>query len=53
MLHFNLHTTTDPKFVAEFLANSIMTQLDFGKKVLWFATGGSSISDSARLILCI
>jgi len=43
MSNISLHTTIDPKFVAEFLANSIITQLNLNKKVLWFATGGSSI----------
>ncbi len=29
---------------AIFLANSIIKELEFGKRVLWFATGGSSIA---------
>jgi len=36
--------TEDIQIVAEFLTNSIINQLNAGKKVVWFATGGSAIA---------
>jgi 6-phosphogluconolactonase/glucosamine-6-phosphate isomerase/deaminase len=39
----NIKTTKDLEEVAIFTASAINKQLELGKKVLWFATGGSSI----------
>ncbi|MBI5139328.1 6-phosphogluconolactonase [Candidatus Nomurabacteria bacterium] len=40
----DLKNTTDPKVAGEFLADKITEQLEAGKKVLWFVTGGSAIA---------
>ncbi len=37
-------TTEDIKVPAEFITRKILAQLELGKKVLWFATGGSAIA---------
>jgi 6-phosphogluconolactonase/glucosamine-6-phosphate isomerase/deaminase len=36
--------TSDPNIPAKYLADKIIAQLESGKKVLWFITGGSSIT---------
>ena len=43
-MNLNIKTTKDIEDVADFLANAINRELELGKKVLWFATGGSSIA---------
>lgn len=43
MTNIILEKNTDPKVAGEFLAERIIEQLNQNKKVLWFATGGSSI----------
>jgi 6-phosphogluconolactonase/glucosamine-6-phosphate isomerase/deaminase len=43
-LNLTIHTTTDLKDPANFLAESILQQLKLGKKVFWFVTGGSSVA---------
>lgn len=47
-MHLNIKTTTDPKVAARFLADRILKELELGKKVLWFATGGSSVPVAAE-----
>lgn len=42
-MSLNIKTTQDLEEVAEFVALSINKQLELGKRVLWFVTGGSSI----------
>lgn len=42
-MSLNIKTIKDIEEVAEFTANSINKQLELGKRVLWFVTGGSSI----------
>jgi 6-phosphogluconolactonase/glucosamine-6-phosphate isomerase/deaminase len=44
-----LKTTTDAEIAAGSLASSILKQLRSGKQVLFFATGGSSISVGAKI----
>lgn len=39
----DIQTTTNIKVPGEFMADKILRQLDSGKNVLWFVTGGSSI----------
>lgn len=43
-MNFKIHTTTNVEEVARFLANSLLEKLKAGKKILFFATGGSSIA---------
>ena len=45
----NINTTTDVKVVAEFITDKILKQLSAGKKVLFFATGGSSIAVASKM----
>ena len=42
-MNIALKNTKDVKEVADFIASSILKQLDLGKKVLFFIAGGSSI----------
>ena len=42
-MNLNIKTTKETEEVADFLANAINRELELGKNVLWFATGGSSI----------
>jgi len=52
-MNIAIEKTTDVETPAKFLAESILRQLESGKKVLWFATGGSSIPvviETARII---
>lgn len=44
-----LKTTTDAGEAANFLASSILKQLKSGKRVLFFVTGGSSISVGSKV----
>jgi len=44
----NIINTTNPTVAAEFLASKIIQKLEEGKKVLWFATGGSSIAVQSK-----
>lgn len=41
---YNITTSANPKDAANFITQSILNQLKAGKKVLFFVTGGSSIS---------
>jgi 6-phosphogluconolactonase/glucosamine-6-phosphate isomerase/deaminase len=43
----NIHTEEDPEVAADFIADIITKKLAIGEHVLWFATGGSSITVSA------
>lgn len=45
----NIQTTKNIDDPAEFVVKSILNQLDLGKKVLFFVTGGSSISVGVRI----
>jgi len=49
MTTLNIQTTTNIDDAAEFVAQSIINQLELGKHVLFFATGGSSIAVGARI----
>ena len=52
-MNIAIRATTDVETPAVFLAASIIRQLESGKKVLWFATGGSSIAvviEAAKII---
>ncbi len=42
-MNLNIKTTKEKEKIVDFLSNEINHQLELGKKVLWFATGGSSI----------
>ncbi len=42
-MNLNIKFTDSPVTAAEFIAQRILSKLNEGKKVLWFATGGSSI----------
>jgi 6-phosphogluconolactonase/glucosamine-6-phosphate isomerase/deaminase len=48
-MNLNIKTTTKVDDAALFIANSITNQLEKGKKVLFFATGGSSISVASKM----
>ena len=43
-MNLHIEQKTDLNDISEILAESILKQLNLGKKVLWFATGGSSIA---------
>lgn len=48
-MDLNINTTTNIDDPAEFVVNSILNQLDLGKHVLFFLTGGSSIAVGLRI----
>ena len=48
-MSFNLVNTKDIEQISDFVAASINRELDNGHKVLWFATGGSSIKIESRI----
>ena len=48
-MSLNIKTTKDIEEVADFVASSINKQLELGKNVLWFATGGSSIKVQSKV----
>jgi 6-phosphogluconolactonase len=48
-MSLTLKTTTDAGEAANFLASSILKQLKSGKRVLFFVTGGSSISVGSKV----
>jgi 6-phosphogluconolactonase/glucosamine-6-phosphate isomerase/deaminase len=48
-MNLNIKTTKDIEEVANFTANSINKQLELGKRVLWFVTGGSSIKVQSKI----
>lgn len=47
-MNLNIKTTTRPEDVANFISNIISSQLESGKKVLFFVTGGSSIAVASK-----
>jgi 6-phosphogluconolactonase/glucosamine-6-phosphate isomerase/deaminase len=47
-MSFTIITTTNGEEAAQFLASSILKQLELGKKVLFFIPGGSSIPVAVR-----
>ena len=49
-----IKTTTKPEEAANFIAFSILKQLELGKRVLFFVTGGSSIAVGVKIaeLLC-
>ena len=47
-MNFSIKTTKEVKDVAEFIAQSILRQLNADKKVLFFVTGGSSIAVAVK-----
>ena len=52
-MSINIKTTTLSDNAANTIANSIISELDLGDQVLWFVTGGSSMSicvEAAKLI---
>ena len=42
-MNLNIKTIKNDEEIVEFVAGSINRQLEKGKKVLWFISGGSSI----------
>jgi 6-phosphogluconolactonase/glucosamine-6-phosphate isomerase/deaminase len=48
-MSLNFITTTKPEDVASFVARAIIHELQFGKRVLFFVTGGSSISVGVKV----
>jgi len=48
-MNLNIKTTTNVNDAATFIAFAILKQLELGKYVLFFATGGSSISVGAKV----
>jgi len=48
-MYINFKTTTRVEDAAEFIASSISNQLKLGKQVLFFVTGGSSITVGAKV----
>jgi 6-phosphogluconolactonase/glucosamine-6-phosphate isomerase/deaminase len=48
-MNLNINTITDVKVVAEFVTDKILKQLDVGKKVLFFVTGGSCIPIAVKI----
>ena len=48
-MSLNIKTTTKIEDAANFIVLSILKQLELGKQVLFFATGGSSISVGAKV----
>jgi 6-phosphogluconolactonase/glucosamine-6-phosphate isomerase/deaminase len=48
-MNFAIETTTRIEDPANLIASSILNQLKLGKKVLFFATGGSSIAVASRV----
>lgn len=48
-MSFTIKTTTKPEDPANFIALSILKQLESGKRVLFFVTGGSSIAICVKI----
>ena len=48
-----IYTNKNDHEIAKFIANSISTELNKDKKVLWFASGGSSISIASLVSLIL
>ena len=48
-MNLNIKTTTKTDDAADFIASSILKQLNLGKRVLFFVTGGSSISVAVKV----
>lgn len=48
-MSFTIKTTTKPEDTADFIASSILKQLESGKRVLFFVTGGSSIAVGVKV----
>ena len=48
-MHFTIKTTTKIEDAANFIATSVLRQLELDKNVLFFVTGGSSISVAVKV----
>lgn len=48
-MNLNIKTTKDKDEIAEFVSSSINEKLKQGKRVLWFVSGGSSISVEVKI----
>lgn len=48
-MNFSVKTTALPEDAARFIVSSILEQLESGKRVLFFATGGSSIAVGTKV----
>ncbi len=48
-MNLNIRTTTDIENAADFVASSVFSHLEAGKKVLLFLTGGSSVAVGVKI----